>query len=265
MAQNKKTSEIIRKFGTFEMCNTPEEIQRYKETNGQYELCTSVVHSGCVGCGKTYTIATAFGIYCLEAQQRGLTELRFILAGVNKKRVKENFCNALLEIWGQSETGGDGYKETHSGRDGYRDAELFGQWLYFVDLKDKGAEQRIKGLSDITGIIFEELSLIEKQKYLVLIGRQRKSFTDYEKKRWPDNWLPFWTVGSTNPDGPEHWILKEVDANRMKLVAWGMKDACYPEAKSYYKRLLGAYGTDKTRYKRDLKKNPPVCFADTPL
>ena len=74
MAQNKKTSEIIRKFGTFEMCNTPEEIQRYKETNGQYELCTSVVHSGCVGCGKTYTIATAFGIYWLEAQQRGLTE-----------------------------------------------------------------------------------------------------------------------------------------------------------------------------------------------
>lgn len=250
MAQNKKTSDIIRKFGTFAMCNTPEEIQHWKATNEQSELCTCLVHSGVIGCGKSTTVAQAFGIYCLEARQRGLTGLRFVLAGISQKRVKENFCNALINAWG---AGPDGYHETHSGKDGYRDAELFGQWLYIIDIKDKGAEERIRGLSDIVGIIFEELSLVDEQKYLMLLGRERKSLTAYEKARWPENWLPYWAVGSTNPDNPQHWILKHVESNKMKLIAWGMKDACYPEAKALYKRWISLYKDSPVIYKRNLQ------------
>lgn len=255
MAQNRKTIDIIKKFGTYEMCNTPEQIKLYRETGDVGYLCYSVVHSGVVGCGKTTTIAQGFGLWCLEAQQRGLTGLGIAIAGVNKKRVKENFCNALIKEWG---IGNNGYHEVHSGREGYRDAELFGQWLYFVDIKDKKAEERIRGLSDIVGIIFEELSLFDKEEYEMILGRLRKGFNPDEKEKWPENWMPFWSVASTNPDGPSHWILKHCtkDPNeksvRMRLIAWGMKDACYSEAKDNYKRLLNQWRDTPVLYKRNL-------------
>lgn len=249
MAQNKKTSNIIKKFGTFEMCNTPEEIKEWQESDGRYELCNSVVHSGVIGCGKSHTLAEAVGLWCLEAKTKGLFGLRLVIAGISQKRVKENFCNELIKIWG---AGSDGYHETHSAKEGYRDAELFGQWIYIIDLKDRGAEERIRGLSDVTGIIIEELTLIEEEKYLMLLGRQRGSLSEYQQEHWPKNWLKHWVVSSTNPDNPNHWILKHVADGRMKLVAWGMRDACYPEAKASYKKWIELYKDTPVIYKRNL-------------
>lgn len=249
MAQNRKTADIIKKFGTYEMCNTPEQIKLYRETGDVDNICYSVVHSGVIGCGKTTTIAQGFGLWCLEAQQRGLTGLGIAFVGVSQKRVKENLCNTIVKTWG---AGPESYHETHSGKQGYRDAELFGQWIYFIDLKDKGAEERIRGLSNIVGVIFEELSLIDEQKYLMLLGRLRKSLTPDEKAKWPEDWMPCWSVASTNPDGPSHWILKHCSNGSMRLVAWGMKDACYPEAKDNYKRWLKLYKDTPVLYKRNL-------------
>lgn len=250
MAQNKKTSNIIRKFGTLEMCNTPEEINKWRESDGRYELCNSVVHSGVIGCGKSTTIAQAFGLWCLEAQYKGLVGLKVVIAGISQKRVKENFCNALIKQWG---AGINGYHETHSGKEGYRDAELFGQWIYIIDLKDKGAEERIRGLSEVTGLIVEELTLIDEEKFLLILGRMRGSLTPEQQEKWPDNWLKHWVISSTNPDGPSHWVLKHVADNRMKLVTWGMEDACYPEAKASYRKWIQLYKDTPMIYKRNLK------------
>lgn len=249
MAQNKKTSEIIKKFGTIEMCNNLDDIRRVRENHiGEY--CNSVVHSGVIGCGKSTTLAQALGCYCLEAKARGLVGLRIAIVGISQKRVKENFCNALIKAWG---AGANGYHETHSAKEGYRDAELFNQWLYIIDLHDKGAEERIRGLSDVTGVIIEELSLIDEEKYLLLLGRLRGSLTPKQKSVWPDNWLLHWVVSSTNPDGPTHWILKHVADGRMKLIPWGMKDACYPEAKASYKGWIELYKDTPVLFKRNLK------------
>ena len=249
MAQNIKTSNIIKKFGTYEMCNTPDELKRWRDGGSLAEPCNSVVHSGVIGCGKSTTIAQAFGLWCLEAQARGLVGLRIVIAGVSQKRVKENFCNALIKVWGAGE---NGYHETHSSKVGYRDGELFGQWLYIIDLHDKGAEERIRGLSDVTGIIIEELTLIEEEKYLMLLGRMRGSLTPEQQRLWPDNWMRHWVVSSTNPDGPTHWILKHVKDGRMKLIPWGMQDACYPDAKASYKHWIELYRDTPVIYKRNL-------------
>ena len=48
-----------------------------------------VVHSGCFGCGKTYSLVEGFGIYCYRLKELGITGLNFVLLGRTQSAVKK--------------------------------------------------------------------------------------------------------------------------------------------------------------------------------
>lgn len=191
-----------------------------------------IIHSGCFGCGKTYSLVEAFGLYCYELMEQGIIGLSFVLLGKTQQAVKKNMCNVLSNLFGEN------FKYDSSKKDGkIKDAVLFGQYIYIIGLNDASSESKFRGISDIMGILHDEAVLCTRDQFNYIIGRLRGQ----NDKRLPGHYIQHWYIGSTNPDTPNHFILDYVRSGVLKMVKWYMRDACWDGADEYYANLKKMY------------------------
>lgn len=197
---------------------------------------------GPFGCGKTHTVLQAFGLYLLLLNQFTDKRFNFVLVGRTQVAVKRNLCNVLSDLFGED------FSYDGSRKDGkVRDAILFGHSLYIIGLNDQGAEGRIRGLTDIMGMIHDEVSLCFEEQFDLIQGRLRGAKLPPEV---PNVFRTGWYLGTTNPDAPTHWILKKADAGVLDLDKWSMDDAIWDGAEEYYDKLIKTYQASEALYKR---------------
>ena len=210
-------------------------------TFGKKSMGKFVVHSGCFGCGKTYCLVEAFGLYCLDLKRRGIEGLTFVLLGKTQQAVKKNMCNVLSKLFGSD------FRYDSSVSSGkIKDAVLFGQNIYIIGLNDNSSESKFRGISDIMGILHDEAVLCTQEQFDYIMGRLRGSYDP----RIPSEFVQQWYVGSTNPDAPNHFLLQYIERGILKLVKWYMRDACWDGAKEYYERIKLLYKDNPSFFSR---------------
>ena len=220
------------------MCNTPQEIKKYRGDVSNINIHNKVLHGGVAGCGKTYSVEEGFGIYCNRLATMGIEGLNFILMGQSRKMVETNQCSVLANLFGK-----DFYFDGGKADGKVKDAKLFGQNLYFVGLSDSKSEERIRGMSDITGIIHDEATLSKEEQLSLVFARLRGEVKhSIKQKLLAEKLLLHFYVGSTNPDSPSHFLKKKyIEKDLMRYVPWYMSDASYEGAQKYYHDLLIDY------------------------
>ena len=193
------------------------------------------IHVGPFGCGKTYACVEAFGLYCKRLQELGTVGLTFVLLGRTQVLVKKAMCNVLSKLYG------DDFRYDGSRVNGVvKDAVLFGQNIYIIGLNDSGSESKFRGISDIMGILHDEVTLVDQNNFNYVMGRLRGEVDD--SIVLPEGTVPMWYVGSTNPDVPTHWLKKLIDDNYFdKHTKWYRRDACWSGADKYYEDLEKTY------------------------
>ena len=201
---------------------------------------TAVVNVGPMGVGKTYVIMEAFGIYLMSLKEQGYDKLNFVLIGKTLNAIKKNMTNVLSKLFGTD------FKFDHSTINGVVcDARLFNFPLFFVPLNDSQAEARIRGLSDITGAILDEHTLISEEQYTLILSRIRGGV------ELPEPYVNNWLISSTNPDSPSHWLLKNyIEKGLIKEIHWRCSDASWNGFKKYMDRIKKQYRHIKAFYER---------------
>jgi PBSX family phage terminase large subunit len=197
---------------------------------------------GCFGCGKTYSTMQAFGLYLLTLNQYTDKRFNFALVGRTQAAVKRNMCNVLSVLFGSD------FRYDSSRKSGKtHDAVLFGHSLFIIGLNDSGSEARIRGLTDIMGMIHDEVSLCFEEQFDLIQGRLRGAKLPPEV---PPVFRTGWYLGTTNPDVPTHWILQKAEQGVFDLVKWSMDDAIWDGAEEYYEKLIRTYKSSEALYKR---------------
>lgn len=248
MAHSPKQLQVIGTFGTWAMCNNEAEILAHMGSG--LPLNKMVLHSGVVGCGKSFAIAEGFGYLCMKLQAMGIINFNFVIAGQSQNSVKKNFCKELNKAFPGH------FKFDGSVKNGIaKDAVLFGQNLYLIGLADAKSEERIRGLSDIRGAICEELTLFSEDQFNLMTARIRGELSEHDKyilqNRFPD-FLDGFIIGSTNPGAPTHWLVKYIQDGRFKLIKWTMKDACWEGNETFYEDRMKQWKDTPVLYKRNL-------------
>lgn len=229
-----------------------------------------VVHSGPFGVGKTRCLVEAFGIYCAKLQEMGTKNLTFVLAGKTQQAVKRNMGNVLAQQFGSD------FKYFKGNSDGLdRDAILFGQNIYMIGFNDASSREKFQGITDIMGILHDECTLCTQEQFDYAHGRLRGEVNVEGEQddedgvyievpddtfkgnnnviKLPEGTVGHWYVGSCNPDAPNHFIKKYIDAGILKNVRWQMEDAIWKGAKEYYEKLKLQYKNNIAFYSRYLK------------
>ena len=248
MGHSRKQLQVISTFGTWSMCNSAQDIAEY--VNHGTPLNKIVLHSGVVGCGKSFSIAEGFGYLCMKLMTLGIINFNFVIAGQSQNSVKKNFCKELNKAFPGA------FKFDGSLKNGIaKDATLFGQNLYLIGLADAKSEERIRGLSDIRGAICEELTLFNEDQFNLMTARIRGEMSEHDKyilkERFPE-FLDGFVVGSTNPGAPTHWLVKYIKDGRIKLLKWTMKDACWEGHDTFYNDRMRQWRDTPVLYKRNL-------------
>lgn len=217
------------------------------KTFGTVYMGKMVMHSGCFGCGKTYSLVEGFGLYCCKLKELGITGLNFVLLGKTQSAVKKNMCNILSKLFGND------FRYDSSKKSGIvKDATLFGQNIYIIGLNDSASEAKFRGISDIMGILHDEAVLCTREQFDYIIGRLRGELSEDLIDKLPPDYVKQWYIGSTNPDVPTHFILDYINKGILKLVKWYMRDACWDGAIEYYARLKMLYKDNPSFYSRYL-------------
>ena len=204
------------------------------------ESNTCCVNVGPMGVGKTYCLMEAFGIYLMNLKEQGYDRLNFVLIGKTLNSIKKNMTNVLAKLFGSD------FKFDHSTVSGtVCDARLFNFPLFFVPLNDSQAESRIRGLSDVTGAILDEHTLISEEQYTLILSRIRGGI------ELPEPYVNNWLVSSTNPDSPSHWLLKNyIEKGLIKEIHWTCRDASWTGFKKYMNNIKKQYRHIKAFYER---------------
>lgn len=207
-----------------------------------------VLHSSCMGTGKTYGICSAFVVYCAMMEKLGIHGLNFVLLADSQATAKRNLGNILSLLAGEN------FKYDSSKRTGVvKDAMLFSHNIYICGLSDSRSVERFRGISNITGIIQEEVTLSTEEQFALINSRLRGEYPQEILNKWPNGYVLRWWVGSTNPGAPNHYIKKKADSGDITMVQWFQEDAKYQGAKEYFEDLKKLYAGMPALYKRNVE------------
>lgn len=193
------------------------------------------MHVGVMGCGKTHSILQGLGMKCKTLQDNGMNGFTFILAAKTLGMVKANMGNTLSNLFGAD------FKYSSSKTDGHvKDALLFGQYLRFIGLNDSNADSRFIGLSNVLGVIHDEVRFATEEQFTLLMTRVRQTLTpEVERALELTNMHYMFYVGATNPDAPTHWIKKRIDKGQWdNVVTWSINDAKWKGHEEYYAKQI---------------------------
>lgn len=200
--------------------------RRQLETVASFKKEKLTIHCGPYGCGKSYSLALALGMACRETPPPN-SDGQIALVGKTQATVKTNICGPLNVFFG------DNFKYDSSRKDGFsKDATLFGHRIKLIGLFTQNAEANIRGLNTYK-ILGDEVSTWSEANFRLLLARIRGGA--------PEGWTRGF-VGSTNPDGPKHWLKQTIDSDPgVRYVAWSEFDRVGPDARQYYADLRQRY------------------------
>lgn len=144
---------------------------------------------GSVRSGKTWI--SLLGFFLLVANSPENSE--FIMVGKTITSLKRNCLNLLQTI-----VGNGNFKFSISSKEG----SICGRKVYLEGVNDSRAENKIRGMT-LYGAYCDELTLFTEDFFTMLLSRlsMENSFL----------------IGTTNPDTPSHWLLKNYISRRGEL------------------------------------------------
>jgi PBSX family phage terminase large subunit len=166
---------------------------------------------GSVRAGKTFASVRKL----MELMQFGVPGDVMII-GVNRESIHRNVIVPLFSMFGFPTPGP---KIGHM--------KLFGRIVYFVGAPDEGAVRTIKG-STLSLAYVDEITELPENFWLMLIGRLSIKGAQL--------------LGTTNPDGPCHWLKKDfIDrAAELDLISWNFTLDDNPILDEAYKSRIKA-------------------------
>jgi PBSX family phage terminase large subunit len=116
------------------------------------------------------------------------------------------------------------------------EGKLYGRIFYIVGANDETSEERIRGLT-LAGVYIDEITIIPESFYRMALSR-----LSLDGSR---------LYGTTNPDGPFHWLKKEIDKDmpQMSVFHFTLDDNPYI-SQQYKDDLKAEYGEGTLWYKR---------------
>lgn len=148
---------------------------------------------GSVRSGKTIASLVAWIMFVAEAPPGEL-----LMVGKTERTLKRNVLDLL-----ESMVGSKHFKLNR----GAGEATLFGRRIYLAGANDERAEGKIRGMT-LAGAYGDEITLWPESFYTMLLSRLSVPGARF--------------IGTTNPDGPYHWLMKNYlkRAGELNLKRW---------------------------------------------
>ena len=169
---------------------------------------------GAVRSGKTWALNTKILGLCTYP----VGGIR-LLTGVSKETIFTNVLNDLFDVIGT-----DSYRYNRV----TGDLELFGTWWKVIGAKDEGSEKYIRGAT-VGACVGDELTKQPESFFVMLMNRLSPPGARF--------------YGSTNPDSPFHWLLRNWinnqalrDAGDLRSIHFDLDDN--PHLTATYKGFL---------------------------
>ena len=163
-----------------------------------------------------------------------------MILGQTPETIERNFLNSLMQVLGE----GNYHYRTGKSIDLYiwRNGERIDRRFYIVGARDVGALRRIRG-STLEIAYVDEGTLIPKVVFEELVGRLSSGTAK--------------CLVTTNPDSPNHWLLKEYVENEVAKEDWRRFRFLLEDNLSlddaYIQRIKRQYAGIPARYNRMIK------------
>src|SRR5512137_2397156 len=135
---------------------------------------------GSVRSGKTVASILAWLIYTVKYAPPG----NLLMAGKTERTLRRNILDVIAEIVPPT----DYHLNAGTG-----ELTLYGRKIYLVGANDERSESKIRGVS-LAGAYCDELTLFPESFFQMLLSRLSLKGARL--------------FGTTNPDGPAHWLKK---------------------------------------------------------
>jgi PBSX family phage terminase large subunit len=170
---------------------------------------------GAVRSGKTYI---SLFKWC-QFVQSAPSEAPLLMVGRTLTTLERNCLKLLIEIAGQQN-----FKYSLSKKEG----TLYGRPVYLEGADDSSSEHKIRGLT-LMGAYVDEITILPQSFWEMLLTRLSMQGAAL--------------LGTTNPDGPAHWLNKNYIKNtKLNIATWNFtfKDNPYL-ADDYYEKLKNSF------------------------
>ena len=190
---------------------------------------------GSIRSGKTF-----LSILWLINMNKELPAGDGMILGQTPESIERNFLNSLMEVLGE----GNYHYRTGKTIDLYRweDGQRLRRRFYLIGAKDVGAIRRVRGSTVMIGYI-DEGTLVPKVVFDEFVGRLS---SEHAK-----------CLVTTNPDSPNHWLLKDYVENAIARVDWRRFKFLLEDNLSlddaYINRIKRQYAGIPARYNRMIK------------
>lgn len=136
---------------------------------------------GSVRSGKTWISLILWGLWVATMPE---TE-SYLMVGKTMTALKRNCLEPLKELFGENN-----FDYSFSAKEG----RLLGRKIYLEGVNDARSEGKIRGLT-LAGAYGDEVSLFTEDFFTMLLSRLSVKGAKF--------------IGTTNPDNPNHWLLKK--------------------------------------------------------
>lgn len=150
---------------------------------------------GSVRSGKTWISLVLWAFWVASMPE---TE-SYLMVGKTMTALKRNCLEPLKDLIGKNN-----FDYSFSGKEG----RLFGRRVYLEGVNDVRAEGKIRGLT-LAGAYGDEITLFTEDFFTMLLSRLSVKGAKF--------------IGTTNPDNPNHWLLKKYIKRQEDLNMFSMR------------------------------------------
>ena len=150
---------------------------------------------GSVRSGKTWISLVLWAFWVASMPE---TE-SYLMVGKTMTALKRNCLEPLKDLIGKNN-----FDYSFSGKEG----RLFGRRVYLEGVNDIRAEGKIRGLT-LAGAYGDEITLFTEDFFTMLLSRLSVKGAKF--------------IGTTNPDNPNHWLLKKYIKRQEDLNMFSMR------------------------------------------
>jgi len=151
---------------------------------------------GSIRSGKTYSSLFAFLMAVANPPEGG----QIVICGKNTDSI---YRNVFAPIWAEPSLAAIGSAISY--RQGSNVAKIFGRTAHIIGANDKRSEHRLRGITAAL-VYVDEVTVLPMEFFKQLLGRMSP----------PGAQL----FGTTNPDGPNHWLKRDYLDRLDELPSW---------------------------------------------
>lgn len=150
---------------------------------------------GSVRSGKTWISLVLWALWIATMPE----DQNYLMVGKTMTALKRNCLELLKDLVGE-----DNFTYSFSGKEG----RLFGRRIYLEGVNDVRAEGKIRGMT-LAGAYCDEITLFTEDFFSMLLSRLSVKSAKL--------------IGTTNPDNPNHWLLKKYIKRQEELNLFSMR------------------------------------------